>query len=173
MIFFIESDAAPWVRRVVSCLHFNQLICIVQQNPKTESRCGHEWDTSGCEEMWQGEQLTHSSCCDFAGLLWQFPKSVQGQTGELESPPRCAGVTQAAITMSAGKHVLNLYTHQIGIKHKLKSPTCTSCWVVIFFKTSTCSCVLGVMDKTWSLELQEVPFRKHCRSNKGQLENKC
>lgn len=38
VIFFVKTNAAPWVRRVVPRLHFNQLICIVQQNPKMESQ---------------------------------------------------------------------------------------------------------------------------------------
>lgn len=59
MIFVIETDVAPRVGRVVPCLHFNQLICIVQQNPKTESQLRSR---VRCSRMWSNVpgQVAHS-----------------------------------------------------------------------------------------------------------------
>lgn len=123
--------------------------------------------------MCQGERLTHRSCCDSAGSPGLFAKSEQRQTDAPDSLPGCAGATRAAITQSVGRHALNLRTHQMGIEHRLKSATRTSCCVEIVFRASTCSCVIGVMDKTWSLDLrQDVHFRRHCKTIGSTKANK-
>lgn len=55
VISLVETAAAPWVRRVVPHLHFDQLVCVGQQHPKTRSQVRHE--TSG-----QTSRLTHRIC---------------------------------------------------------------------------------------------------------------
>lgn len=102
VISLVETAAAPWVWRVVPCLHFDQFVCVGQQHPKIKSQVRHEtsgqtscfthrfcskcafrWATHSCVMSWfRNTSLTVSEL--FAGTnRWTWVSSLMywGETG--------------------------------------------------------------------------------------------